>query len=113
MSLLNGSANAVRDTLHGEIGTQHMFHTGTHKYLYFGDDGSELLFDMTGDRRDDINLAKDEALVAPIREQFVTHLAEEGNDHLQDGELLNLHHGKEPLNILRGRNPLGWGPAGR
>jgi hypothetical protein len=90
-----------------------MFHTGRYKYLYFGDDGSELLFDMHASRRDAVNLAGDAARVAPIRQRFIDHLREEGNAHLVDGELLNRHQGKEPVAVLRARNPLGWGGAGR
>lgn len=113
MPLVSGDAEAVRATLHGQIDAQHMFHTGRYKYLYFGDDGSELLFDMHASRRDAANLAGDVARVAPIRQRFIEHLREEGNAHLVDGELLNRHQGKEPVAVLRARNPLGWGGAGR
>ena len=100
-------------TLHCQIDSQHMFHTGQYKYLYFTEDGSELLFNMAASRRDEVNLAKDEKLIAPIREQFIEHLRKEGNAHLVDGKLLNLKRTRTPLNELRGQNPLGWAPAGR
>jgi arylsulfatase A-like enzyme len=114
MPLLEGvEGHPWRETLHAQIDTQHMFHTGTYKYLYFCEDGRELLFDMEASRRDEVNLAGDEALVAPIRERFVAHLREEGNDHLVHGALFNMHKEREPLNELRAQNPLGWGAAGR
>jgi hypothetical protein len=68
---------------------------------------------MEADRRDEVNLAGDEALVAPIREQLIAHLREENNDHLVDGALLNMHKERQPLHQLRSQNPLGWGAAGR
>jgi len=91
LPLLRGQVDAVRDDLHGQIGNQHMFHDGKYKYLYFADDGRELLFDKAADPLDERDLSGDEALTASLRDRFCAHLQAEGSEHLVDGELVNLH----------------------
>ncbi len=49
LPIINGSAAKVREDLHGQISWSHMFHTGDLKYLYFANDGGELLFDPVKD----------------------------------------------------------------
>jgi arylsulfatase A-like enzyme len=91
MPLVTGEKTAIRETMHGQIDNSHMFIEGNYKYLYFADDGVELLFDKSVDPMDEFNLAADESLIAPIREHFIAHLAAENSSQLSDGRLLNLH----------------------
>ena len=88
-----------------------MFHDGQYKYLYFVEDGKELLFDVTEDRNDAVLLGGEK--MDEIRERFKLHLAEEGHEHLTDGELLNQEQEKPPVNRMRARNPSGWRGAAR
>ncbi len=105
LPLLRGEAARVRDSLHGQIEHQHLFHDGRHKYLYFADDGRELLFDAAADPRDEHDLSGDEALLAPIRQRFIAHLAAEGHAHVKDGRLVNLGN---PLPQDAETNALRW-----
>lgn len=85
LPLLRGECSQVRDFLHGQIGKQHMFHDGTHKYLYFVEDGRELVFDKTRDRLDENDLSGEAGLVDELRNRFISHLRDEEHPHL-DGE---------------------------
>ena len=111
MPIVDGRAEKVRETLHGQINGSHMFHDGQYKYLYFVEDGKELLFDVTKDRNDAVLLGGEK--MDEIRERFKLHLAEEGHEHLTDGELLNQKQEKPPVNRLRAMNPSGWRGAAR
>ncbi len=84
---LRAEAREVRQQLHGQIGRQHMFLDGRYKYLYFCDDGADLLFDKEADPLDEHDLSGDRALVKPIRNAFIAHLEAEGHEHVADGEL--------------------------
>ncbi len=112
LSLFRGEEKTVRDRLHGQIGNDHFWHDGRYKYLYFADDGRELVFDKTGDALDERDLSSDRALVGRLREEFRQHLAEEKNSHIgEDGVLRNL--GKR-ADLSNAGNPLDWmGLAGR
>ena len=91
MPVIMGEKDSIRDSMHGQIRNSHMFIDGNYKYLYFVDDGVELLFDKSSDPMDEFNLAGDEDLLKPIRERFIKHLEEEKNAHLENGKLLNLN----------------------
>jgi arylsulfatase A-like enzyme len=99
---------AVRDCLHGQIDRSHMFHDGRHKYLYFTDDGAELVFDKSKDGRDECNLAGDEALRTRLRRRFVEHLAHEKHADLVDGRPRNDRLPRPDDATLRSWNPMGW-----
>lgn len=88
-----------------------MFHDGHHKYLYFVEDGTELLFDVAQDRHDAVHLTGEK--VGEMRERFKAHLSEEGHEHLVEGELLNQGQVKPPVNRVRAMNPSGLRGAGR
>jgi len=105
LPLLRGETDRVRDAMHGQIDGQHMFHDGRYKYLYFADDGAELLFDKANDPLDERNLAGDQNLVRPIRERFIEHLRSEKHEHLVEGKLVNLHRRIEPEDLT---NVVGW-----
>lgn len=106
MPLLKGTQAYVRSNLHGQINDQHMFHNGRYKYLYFAEDGRELLFDKESDPLDEVNLAGENELTRTLREAFKAHLATEEHPHLEaGGQLLNRH---ESLNEEDRSNCLGW-----
>jgi len=90
LPLLDDHVKTVRDELHGQIDNQHMFHDGRYKYLYFADDGAELIFDKSCDPFDEHNLVGDKELEARLRQSFIRHLESESHPHLKDGKLLNL-----------------------
>ncbi|MCC5805959.1 MAG: sulfatase-like hydrolase/transferase [Opitutales bacterium] len=108
MPLIRDAAPDVREFLHGQQGEHHMIRTKTRKYLYYGEDGAEQVFDMTGDRRDDTDLSDDPAEVEPLRERLISHLTSEGNPACADGQLVNAGRPKTDRATLRGTNPLGW-----
>ncbi len=104
--LLKGEKENIRVYLHGQIDNCHMFHTGEYKYLYFADDGKELLFQPAADPNDLKDLSNDKALLEPIRKQFIEHLKEEKHPHVkEDGELVNYHREIQPEDFA---NVLGW-----
>lgn len=108
MPLVDGTAGSVRDFLHGQHNHSHMIRTPTHKYLYFAEDGAEQVFDMTGDRRDDRNLAGDRTITDRLRKTLTDHLIAEQNTDAANGKLLNEGRVREPVERLRAINPLGW-----
>ncbi len=103
-AVLRGDEEKVRDVMHGQIGTEHMYYDGHYKYIYFADDGRELIFDMLNDSQELCDLSSDKELSARLRSAFAQHLQEEGNEHINDkGELTNF--GRE----FDGQDPrLGW-----
>ena len=105
MPLVYGNKNSVHDFIHGQIENSHMFHNEQYKYLYFADDGAELLFDKSSDKMDEFNLAGDETLIEPLRKAFIKHLESENHKHIKSGKLLNLN--KKVADIDR-TNVLGW-----
>jgi arylsulfatase A-like enzyme len=116
VDVLRGTRERVRDTLHGQIDSSHMFHDGRYKYLYGVEDGSELLFDVSHDRDDTRNLADDAgsaAVLESMRDGFVAHLREEGHEHLAGGRLLSAGQARPPQNRLRARNTAAWWVAVR
>lgn len=105
-SICEGTESSVRSLLHGEIGGQHMLHDGVYKYLYFCDDGSELLFDAVSDPRDEHDLSDNRDLTSHYRQQLIKHLLEENNPDLQNGQLKNL--GRSTLSPYDKCNITGW-----
>ena len=114
--ILRGECDAVRDSLHGQIDDCHMYHDGRYKYLYYRDDGSELVFDTINDSRDEFDLAGNDELRLRLRKEFIEHLASESQDVLperfrtltEDGDLLNWNGDRRTAQYWRSRNPLGW-----
>jgi len=104
--LLTGQTDNVRDFLHGQIGNQHLFHDGRYKYLYYADDGRELLFDKEQDRLDEHDLSDDVGLRNRLRSQLIEHLREEGHQHATaDSQLVNFGKSIQPADRL---NCLPW-----
>ncbi len=106
LPLCTGQQSAVRDSLHGQIGRQHMFHDGRYKYLYFVEDGRELLFDKSRDPFDEYDLAEAEDLIGPIRQRMVDHLISENHTDVRDGQLIDLGMGSLSPKDLS--NATGW-----
>ncbi|MGF1448690.1 MAG: sulfatase-like hydrolase/transferase [Opitutales bacterium] len=92
VALLEGREESVRDNLHCQIDNQHAWQEGAHKYLYFADDGRELVFEPARDPLDQHSLHADTALTERLRQRFIEHLRSENHPHLlDDGSLLNLN----------------------
>jgi arylsulfatase A-like enzyme len=108
LSIVKGEAEKVRDELHGHINDSHMFHDGTYKYLYFAEDGRELVFDVTKDRKDEHDLSAKQSLLAEMRGKFMQHLTSEGHPHLSDGKLLNRQLQRPSVRELRAKNSQAW-----
>jgi hypothetical protein len=106
--LLTGERDSVRDLLYGQINNSYMLHNGRHKYLYFADDGAELVFDVTQDRADVLDLSADETLTAELRARFISYAEEIGSDALVEGSLRNEERAKPTPESARTRNPLAW-----
>ncbi len=103
LPLVYGEQDSIRDDLHGQINNNHFFHDGRYKYLYFADDGKELVFDKSCDPLDEHDLSENSALLARLRKRFIAHLQNEQHEHLTDGQLLNLHKTNsdiDPSNVL-------------
>jgi arylsulfatase A-like enzyme len=115
LPLMAGSAERVREELHGQIEGSHMLHDGHHKYLYFTEDGRQLIFDTAADSQDEHDLSADTGLLARMRRRLIEHLEAEGHEHLVDGTLVNRGLKKPPEAEVRARSlraaGLGW--AGR
>lgn len=101
-----GGSQSVRDELHGQIADDHMLLTDRWKYLYFAEDGREMLFDIQADPRDEHDLSSDAALVEPMRKRLIAHLEAEGNDACKDGKLVN--RGMRIEEADRPSMPSGW-----
>ncbi len=94
--LFSHKKKKVRDDLHTQIGHQHMLFDGHYKYIYFAEDGRELLFDKSTDALDEHNLSDNKSLVEPMRKRFIEHLKQEKNKDLVKGKLLNLNKKIDP-----------------
>lgn len=90
LDLALGGGGPVREELHCQIGQQHMLLYDRWKYLYFAEDGREMLFDTVADPRDTQELSSRRDLVEPLRRRLIDHLTAEGNTACENGELVNL-----------------------
>lgn len=101
--IVEGTSESVRECLHGQLEDMHMWHTGEYKYLYFADDGRELVFNADQDPNDTTML--EGPIVQELREQFIMHLKSEGHPHLSSsGELLNRGLKRRSKNELAAEN---------
>ncbi len=101
----------LREHLHGHIDEQHMVHDGRYKYIYFTEDGSELLFDTKDDPMDTRNLATGSDHTKRLRGILENRLREIEHEHYVDGKLLNRHRTKRPIAELRACDVDGLPPA--
>lgn len=106
--ILTGEAESIRQLLYGQINNSYMLHDGRHKYLYFADDGAELVFDVTHDRADHLDLSADEKLTSELRSRFMSHAESIGSDAVLDGTLRNEEQPKPTPETVRAQNPLAW-----
>lgn len=104
--LIAGKKDHVRDVLHAQISQAHMWLTHQDKYLYFSDDGSELLFDPVNDPKDtcDLSAEKPDQLRA-CRDALAEHLKSEDNDEQKNGILVNRN---KIVSERENTNMLGW-----
>lgn len=109
--IIKESSAKVRDFLHGHIDHSHMYHDGRYKYLYFGEDGKELLFDLQNDPEEKENIIATSSEADRLRKAFIAHLEEEKHEHLVDGKLLNYHEKLKSSQQLKQQNCMGWGGA--
>lgn len=102
---IEGASSLSRSFLWGQYDeATHMLRTDRFKYIYYTDDGKELLFDMDADPSESTNLSGDENLIQPLREQLVEILAEKDHPHVADNALLNRHKEKPPISEVRAQN---------
>jgi arylsulfatase A-like enzyme len=108
LPIIKGELSGIRENFHGQIENQHMLHDGDYKYLYFADDGKELLF-AAEDRTDRHNLTGEKKdVLTRMRNKLIRHLVEENHEHICNGELINLCV-KIPSDAeLKGREASGW-----
>ena len=93
----------------GNIEGSHMWLSGDWKYLYFAEDGAELLFKLEGDPHETENLAaSNPEQCARMRGELIAELARVEHPHLVDGKLLSQQMEKRPVKELLAENPLGW-----
>jgi len=119
LQIVRGERETVRDALHGQINECHMYHDGRYKYLYYTDDGAELVFDTVEDPRDEHDLSADDALRERLHAAFIEHLAGEPHGNLPerhralsaDGDLVNRREPRHTVRYWRAHNPHGWGGA--
>jgi len=92
LPLLDGKNIKFRDYYHGQIEYQHMVLSNEYKYLYFVEDGRELLFERKNDPYDmrDISTEK-KKITRYYREKLIDILKSKRSSHLKNGKLLNLN----------------------
>jgi arylsulfatase A-like enzyme len=102
---IEGSGKSTRPYIWGQFGeATHMIRTERFKYIYYPDDGRELLFDMAADPNELTDLSIDENLTRPLREQLQETLAQKDHPHLTGGSLLNRQAKKPPVSEVRAQN---------
>jgi len=99
LPVLEGRRGTHHEEIHGQIGDSHMLVRGGLKYLYFADDGSELLFDLEADPHEQTPVT--DARLGEMRRDLVRHLSGENHEHVRDGELFNRGDTKLPPEELR------------
>jgi arylsulfatase A-like enzyme len=102
----------TEEAIHGQIDDAHMYYDGHYKYLYFCEDGAELVFDMTSARPEEYELSADTNLTQRLRSALEAHLADEKHPHLSNGQLLNRNLKRPSDRALRAIDTSGWGATG-
>ncbi len=91
LPLARGEASRLREYYHGQIDNQHMILDENYKYLYFADDGREMLFDRSGDPYDMHDLSSEKASICRgCRAKLEKTLKDKGSPHIRNGKLVNL-----------------------
>lgn len=99
--IIEGTCESIHEELHGQFQDSHMYIRGKYKYLYFAEDGKELLFDFMEDTLDERDLSENSDLLEQMRNWFVQHLESEGHEHIIEGKLLNRGLNKPAKSRLR------------
>jgi arylsulfatase len=108
IGIVRGQQEKVRDFLHGNINSTHMYHNGRYKYIYYADDGKELLFDVSRDRNDLVSIKGDR--LKEMREKLAEHLSGEGHEHVENGQLVNHNKQKPPAKQALARDGAALNP---
>lgn len=88
--ITEGKTATIRDRIWGQYANAaHMIRSGAHKYIYYPDDGRELVFNIEDDPDELRDISDDLELTAGLRDQLRDVLAAREHPHLVDGELLN------------------------
>jgi arylsulfatase len=95
--ILTGEVKKIKNSIHGHTDDTHMFRDSLYKYIYFTDDGTEMLFDVNDveDKyavavRNPETVTGDTKLLDTYRDLFVKQLEEDRHpDLLSDGSLRN------------------------
>ena len=82
------------------------------KYLYFIEDGRELVFDMQTDPHEQRNLSEDAELTGRLRARFIEHLAAECHSHVNEGCLVNEQQAMPDIQTVKAHNVAGWRATG-
>jgi arylsulfatase A-like enzyme len=101
-----------RELTYGVCGPVYGLSDGRYKYMWFGDQGIEFLFDTHEDPAEEHDLAGDPAMVGrrdACRDALVAWMAEHGDPHVQDGVLVAMEPGRADLGRARNVwNNRGW-----
>lgn len=109
MPLLKADCDGIHKQMHGNIDGTHMIHSGRYKYIYWSEDGKEMLFDTVCDPCDMHPIYGDK--LKQMRQKLIDHLKEERHEHLVNGELLNQGLGKPPITQARAQDGAALGPT--
>jgi arylsulfatase A-like enzyme len=101
-----------QDFFHGHINNTHMYLEPPFKYIYYAEDGAELVFNMDKDPQETTDLSKDKALTQGLRVKLIKHLEEEGHEHVKGGKLLSRGEKREDDRVYRSKDASGIRPAG-
>jgi arylsulfatase A-like enzyme len=132
LPLMHGDTTRLHDCIHGQIGSCHMLADDSFKYLYFTDDGCELLF-SAHDRHDAVAVASrihvrqagdstegvvqesgDLETLRRYREAFAAHLREERHPDYdtESGDVLNRRLPRPSLREALAADQSGLGALG-
>jgi len=88
--LLLDSGATFRELSYGSRGVAYAVSDGRYKFMWFGDDGLEFLFDTQEDPAEEHDLIDDPAMAgrrAAYRDALLAWMAEHDDPHVQDGAL--------------------------
>lgn len=112
LPLLRGETDGGRANFHGHIDESHLWHDGRYKYLYFVDDGRELIFDTAAATPEAEELSGDATLRERLRGELLAHLRAEGHAHATASGLLNRGLPRPTAAELARHEHCGWVATG-
>jgi len=111
--LLLDSGATFRELSYGSCGVAYAVSDGRYKFMWFGDDGLEFLFDTQEDPAEEHDLIDDPAMAgrrAAYRDALLAWMAEHDDPHVQDGALAPI---RPERRAELGRADLGRADLGR